>query len=1124
MNHLEPLRRMADAGSPVTRRVHGAAPGASARSVVRASVTTITALLAIAAPPAAARATSIEITGRFLYQDRLADENGYTGLAQDLPVRRADVEVVTSLGLIVLAAGSTEDDGAFALTVDLSFPTDLYVRCLSATENDPDYHILVVDRFTRVNGHLDLSQSVIHSVATEAQSVDPLVPASGDFGERLIVDDTGYGVAQVFNILDNAVDAFDYLATPEALGSYPAPEQFVVYGWNFVNGSTGSNYDAQGIYITSRSNDTDGWSDTVILHETGHWASDMFAGDDNPGGAHYIGDNAQDPRLSYGEGYATFFCGQVREFRAGRLGELGQPIDDGVTIYADLGVPPSLPEPGGLEFSYDFEAAVFGNGTPIGQFGTTSESNVTSAMWDLVDGSDTPDASPGVDDDPLDGPLDGTRALVWDVLRNYMPGRDAVDWITVEDFHDGWFVRNGSDFLRDELDEIFVQSAQMPLAIDSYEPDDDLANASPIVPLVHLTSPDGGIVINEIGIEPSRIELYNAGEAPVDMTGWRVEVRRNNLPSSSFYFPEFTLYSGAFVTVHGGGDSGDNGPTRLYDPNFLIFWIEGDDGACSLFDGSNVAVDFLRWDNVNGSDPSNAPIPSGLSWSGSIFAPDPGESLGRDKDGTDTDQASDFLSRSSSFGSPNFDLLRAQTIYPMEDRDLVVVDLAAGDLLTVQAVSPHSAGQPVLEILSAEGVGAGEAYHTYGLPDLAEFQVLAPTDTTIYARVSNRADYTAYAPIELAVFLRPSAEILGAPSAFVATAAHENDLTDMVDLQWLNGGAYDAVEVRRDGELLATLPGDTRSFADVRPQGLFGYSVRGILGGAPTEDASATVYAGTIACYVADGFEDGAGNFLLDAPWAISDELANEGTFALTESPGSNYANNRDISAELIPPADLVGYTTLEFDHICATEPGYDFGFVEISTNYGTSWQLLAQYDGNSHPGWADGSADPGDWFHESIDISDYIEQVVRVRFRFVSDPGVVADGWFLDNIQLSEPLCEGVTSLPGDGAGGGAGGTGGWGDLASGRWMAVGPNPSSGPVNVTLRLPGSVVGERGSLDVLDVSGRRVRRLFRGALPAQLDPVWDGRDDGGRGVPSGVYFVRLRTGAEERIARVIRVE
>src|SRR5206468_10803076 len=140
-------------------------------------------------------------------------------------------------------------------------------------------------------------------------------------------------------------------------GSLPGPEHFLVYAWK-ATGTPGnppplfgSNYSQQGIFIgADPNNDTDGWSDTVILHETGHWYDDNFSRSDNPGGAHFIGDNNANVLLAYGEGSATYHCAKVREYRA-----LARGTDNLVSLYADLVIPPPVGTPGGLSFSYDFE-------------------------------------------------------------------------------------------------------------------------------------------------------------------------------------------------------------------------------------------------------------------------------------------------------------------------------------------------------------------------------------------------------------------------------------------------------------------------------------------------------------------------------------------------------------------------------------------------------------------------------------------------------------------------------------------------------------------------------------------------------------------------------------------------
>ena len=84
-------------------------------------------------------------------------------------------------------------------------------------------------------------------------------------------------------------------------------------------------------------------------------------------------------------------------------------------------------------------------------------------------------------------------------------------------------------------------------------------------------------------------------------------------------------------------------------------------------------------------------------------------------------------------------------------------------------------------------------------------------------------------------------------------------------------------------------------------------------------------------------------------------------------------------------------------------------------------------------------------------------------------------------------------------------------------------PNPF--PVSTTVRFD-LYRNEDVHLAVYDVTGRRVRTLMdRPGLPAGAYATpWDGRDDGGRSVPSGVYFYRLETGHDAQTSRVVRVE
>jgi hypothetical protein len=71
-------------------------------------------------------------------------------------------------------------------------------------------------------------------------------------------------------------------------------------------------------------------------------------------------------------------------------------------------------------------------------------------------------------------------------------------------------------------------------------------------------------------------------------------------------------------------------------------------------------------------------------------------------------------------------------------------------------------------------------------------------------------------------------------------------------------------------------------------------------------------------------------------------------------------------------------------------------------------------------------------------------------------------------------------------------------------------PNPIRGSTTITYDVP--VGGAHVRLQVFDISGRLVRTLLEGdETPGRKRSAWDGRDERGLDVASGVYYYRLET-------------
>jgi len=89
-------------------------------------------------------------------------------------------------------------------------------------------------------------------------------------------------------------------------------------------------------------------------------------------------------------------------------------------------------------------------------------------------------------------------------------------------------------------------------------------------------------------------------------------------------------------------------------------------------------------------------------------------------------------------------------------------------------------------------------------------------------------------------------------------------------------------------------------------------------------------------------------------------------------------------------------------------------------------------------------------------------------------------------------------------------------------RLLGAFPVPFSTDVTLSLYATGTTPAR---IDVYDLQGRRVFRLYEGSLPIGKTEIrWEGRDDAGRSVAAGWYFVRSTMGERAETMRILRVD
>jgi hypothetical protein len=324
---------------------------------------------------------------------------------------------------------------------------------------------------------------------------------------------------------------------------------------------------------------------------------------------------------------------------------------------------------------------------------------------------------------------------------------------------------------------------------------------------------------------------------------------------------------------------------------------------------------------------------------------------------------------------------------------------------------------------------------------------------------------------------------------------------------------------------------------------------------ADTEVVQYEIVEKTAPSTVTDNLEGGAAAFELGG-WTVSGSRSASGSFSLYSGSGNEF--NRIVWANedhLVQPGE-----DLTFNAWYDIENAWDYAYVIASTDGGRSFVNLAgtnttmsDANGNNADNGITGSS--GGWIPMTFDLAALEGEWVRFGFRYYTDSFVNDEGIYVDDIhpvqdwgsRTTLSAAVGGTTFPVAGQSDGTyfysvrglDAEGDWGYWAANRSVTVElqtgidtsgaarafslsparPNPFAAGTQIRFSLPAT---SEHSLVVFNVAGRRVKTLSSGVLAAGPHAItWDGRNEEGQHLPSGVYFCTLRSAAGSLQERVV---
>ena len=339
--------------------------------------------------------SNLTISGKAFYEDKPYDANGFTGAIVRKPIRRAVIKLIANDGLVPLASSQTAEDGSFSFSGinNSGRPGGVHLQIQAKNADD-----------SASPAEIRNNKSANALLAVVGPTLDDSVN-DNFIAQDIIVSTNTIGGA--FNILDNFlkggafIQKSDFCPTNTLDTKCKAP--FLMAYWQ-PGSDTGSFFEggsAPAISIDGGggfTNDPDEYDDTIVLHEYGHFITSTFSHDDSPGGRHVIPENTQDIRLSWSEGWATFFACAV--------------LDSPIAV--------DTRSAGEFTFNIDIYNVDKSPQDTVIKF-TTDEVANSGVLWDILD-------APFPDDDPI------TTIGLLPIWQSFTEIRTTTDIATMEPF------------------------------------------------------------------------------------------------------------------------------------------------------------------------------------------------------------------------------------------------------------------------------------------------------------------------------------------------------------------------------------------------------------------------------------------------------------------------------------------------------------------------------------------------------------------------------------------------------------------------------------------------------------------------------------------------------------------